>query len=219
MKVGTDGVLLGAWTSVHNCKTILDVGTGTGLIALMLAQRCSALIDAIDIEYNACTQANENVASSSFGKQVRIHHQSFDKFAQTANRLQYDLIVSNPPYFITSLQSPDNKRTIARHSESLSFMDIIEKGRSLLSPTGRITLIVPFEQGEILSDFITEKQMVIIKRVDVYPTPAGNPRRILVELSMSQSLSCSCFHDKLIVEESRHRYTAEFQNLTHDYYL
>ncbi len=216
MKVGTDGVLLGAWTSVTNCKTILDVGTGTGLIALMLAQRSKAQIDAIDIEQDAFVQASENVAASPFYEQIKICHQSFDDFTLIPDHT-YDLIVCNPPFFFKSLNSPDNKRNIARHTEGFSYMDLIEKGKSLLNPKGRISLIIPFEQGKELVNFILNQQMSIIRQTDVYPTASSSPKRILVELSKDQSTPC--LRDRLVIEESRHKYTLDFQLLTKDFYL
>ena len=113
MKVGTDGVLLGAWASTERCQRILDVGTGTGLIALMLAQRSTAILDAIDIDSDACLQAQENIAKSPFANRIQVYQTSLSEYMPDEN-IKYDLIVSNPPYFIDSLKCPDTKRNLAR---------------------------------------------------------------------------------------------------------
>ena len=116
MKVGTDGVLLGAWAGTESCNRILDIGTGTGLIALMLAQRSKAAIDAIDIEADACLQAQENAESSLFAGRINVFHSDLVDFAQASTHL-YDLIVSNPPYFVDSLKCPNLQRNTARHTD------------------------------------------------------------------------------------------------------
>ena len=123
MKVGTDGVLLGAWASTERCQRILDVGTGTGLIALMLAQRSTASLDAIDIDLDACLQARENIAKSPFANRIQVYQTSLSEYMPDEN-IKYDLIVSNPPYFIDSLKCPDTKRNLARHTDTLSLPDL-----------------------------------------------------------------------------------------------
>ena len=146
MKVGTDGVLLGAWTSVENTRSILDVGCGTGLISLMLAQRCQAIIDALDIDPAACMQARENADRSPFGQRLQVIHRPFaDCVTEFAGIRQYDCIVSNPPYFINSLKCPDKQRNQARHTDTLSLDELISGSKQLLSPGGRLCLILPFD--------------------------------------------------------------------------
>lgn len=216
MKVGTDGVALGAWASVKDTLTILDIGTGTGLIALMLAQRCHALIHAIDIDEETCAQAKENISTSPFADQIRVWHNSFDTFT-TSNPMKYDLIISNPPYFNRSLKNPDAKRAIARHTDTLSFTDIIEKGKKMLTPQGRIALIIPFEQEKDLIDSTEKHQMFIIRQTNVFPTQEAKPKRILVELA--STTPTLLIKNNLIIEISRHQYTEVFKTLTKDFYL
>ena len=128
MKVGTDGVLLGEWASTERCQRILDVGTGTGLIALMLAQRSTAILDAIDIDSDACLQAQENIAKSPFANRIQVYQTSLSEYMPDEN-IKYDLIVSNPPYFIDSLKCPDTKRNLARHTDTLSLPDLLRGTR------------------------------------------------------------------------------------------
>jgi len=216
MKVGTDGVLLGAWVRTENAKRILDIGTGTGLIALMLAQRSDARIDAIDIDISAFQQASENVCSSSFAKQIEVYHSSFSDFMQKTN-VPYDLIVSNPPYFTQSLKSPDDLRTKARHDDSLPLDNLITGAKSLLAETGRLALILPIEHAQRLDDILVDINLYKIRQTNVAPVIHGNIRRILVEISAQKTENIK--PDLLTIEKERHVYTEEYRLLTKDFYL
>ncbi|SEG05013.1 tRNA1(Val) (adenine(37)-N6)-methyltransferase [Parabacteroides chinchillae] len=215
MKVGTDGVLLGAWANTYLCKNILDVGTGTGLIALMLAQRSTAQADAIDIDADACLQAKENIQASIFAGQINIYHTSFEEYIKQTDK-RYDLIVSNPPYFTDSLKCPDHKRTTARHTESLQLFDLITGCLQIVTSNGRIALILPFDKKEELMKIAEENKLFAIRITNVIPVPGAEPKRILIELSPAQSLK---IENELTIEKARHQYTPEFKALTRDYYL
>ena len=160
MKVGTDGVLLGAWAGTESCSRILDVGTGTGLIALMLAQRSKAVVDAIDIDADACLQAQENAESSLFAGRINVFHSDLVDFAQASTHL-YDLIVSNPPYFVDSLKCPNLQRNTARHTDTLTLEDLLQYSRKLLAPQGRIALILPYDQKDRLTDCIQTQNLFL----------------------------------------------------------
>lgn len=217
MKVGTDAVLLGAWASTEYCKSILDIGTGSGIIALMLAQRSHAEIDAIDIDADAFTQANENVACSPFANRIKVIHNSCSKFATAESVKRYELIVSNPPYFANSLKCSDSKRTIARHTDNLSLYELVSDACSLLSPTGRIALILPYEQLIEVEEIARQNALHISRQTDVIPIPGAQPKRLLVELSApSEGIKKQ---NTLIIEETRHQYTPEYIELTKDFYL
>ncbi|MDL2282241.1 methyltransferase [Parabacteroides sp. OttesenSCG-928-G06] len=216
MKVGTDGVLLGAWANTEHANYILDIGTGSGLIALMIAQRSQAQIDAIDIDNGAYIQACENSEASPFAKQINIYHQSLEDFAATTNR-RYDLIVSNPPYFIDSLKPPVEKRALARHTDSLRLNDLISHSLSILSDNGRIALILPYDQEKELVDILTQEKLFIIRQTNVIPVAGGSPKRILVEITRKENLMFQ--KEELTIEIERHKYTSEYQTLTRDYYL
>ena len=217
MKVGTDGVLLGAWAGTESCSRILDVGTGTGLIALMLAQRSKAVVDAIDIDANACLQAQENAESSLFAGRINVFHSDLVDFAQASTHL-YDLIVSNPPYFVDSLKCPNLQRNTARHTDTLTLEDLLQYSRKLLAPQGRIALILPYDQKDRLTDCIQTQNLFLSKEVSVIPVPDTQPKRLLAELT-SEPPASPTFSDRLTIEIARHRYTDEYINLTKDFYL
>lgn len=217
MKVGTDAVLIGSWTDVKNTKNILDIGTGCGIIALMLAQRSAeSRIVGIDIEKEAVQQANENFDNSPYKDRIIAHSASLQSYAEVCE-MKFDLIVSNPPYFINSLKCPDKKRNRARHTDSLTLEDLFEGSKKLISEKGRIALVLPYEQkDELLS--IAKKEGYFLKHfTEVIPTPASSPKRLLVEFSLLPSEIC--VKDRLTIELSRHVYTDQYIELTKDFYL
>lgn len=217
MKVGTDAVLLGAWADTSFCRNILDIGTGTGIIALMLAQRSQATVEAIDIDKEACVQATENVAASPYTERIKVVHASCADFAASNQQKRYDLIVSNPPYFINSLKCPDNKRTVARHTDTLLLSDLIREAQTLLSPSGRIALVLPYERLEEVKALASANHLYICRQTDVIPTPGAAPKRLLVELSTTEENIKN--RDTLTIEEARHQYTPEYIALTKEFYL
>ena len=149
MKVSTDGVLLGAWTQCEGAQRVLDIGTGTGLLALMIAQRCQARIDAVEIDPDACEQAKENFQSSPWSERLQLVAMSFQAFCKT-NPEPYELILSNPPYFSNSLRSADEKRNTARHNSTLLPKELITGVEALLKDQGICSLILPFDEGQQL---------------------------------------------------------------------
>ena len=217
MKVGTDAVLLGAWADTSFCRNILDIGTGTGIIALMLAQRSQATVEAIDIDKEACVQATENAAASPYTERIKVVYASCADFAASNQQKRYDLIVSNPPYFINSLKCPDNKRTVARHTDTLLLSDLIREAQTLLSPSGRIALVLPYERLEEVKALASANHLYICRQTDVIPTPGAAPKRLLVELSTTEENIKN--RDTLTIEEARHQYTPEYIALTKEFYL
>lgn len=217
MKVGTDAVLLGAWADTSFCRNILDIGTGTGIIALMLAQRSQATVEAIDIDKEACVQATENAAASPYTERIKVIHASCADFAASNQQKRYDLIVSNPPYFINSLKCPDNKRTVARHTDTLLLSDLIREAQTLLSLSGRIALVLPYERLEEVKALASANHLYICRQTDVIPTPGAAPKRLLVELSTTEENIKN--RDTLTIEEARHQYTPEYIALTKEFYL
>jgi tRNA1Val (adenine37-N6)-methyltransferase len=216
MKVGMDAVLLGAWTNVNNAEKILDIGTGTAIIALMLAQRSASFIDGVEIDEAACNQAAINVSNSLWSKRINIFHTSIQDYWKSSS-LEYDLIVSNPPYFINSYKAPSEKRTTARHADSLTHEDIIKAVSALLNPAGRLCLILPFNESLIFKQKAIEHYLYCNKLTFVKPRADKNANRVLMEFSFKEE---PAVENELIIEESqRHHYTSDYKFLTRDYYL
>ncbi len=217
MKVGIDGVLLGAWAPVDSsANRILDVGTGSGLIALMLAQRSNAMIDAIDLDEGAVRQTDINVAASDWNNRIRVQHQSLQNFAETQTKV-YDLIVSNPPFFISSLKAPDEARTIARHADTLTHEELLKYASELLKKTGRMCVILPVNEGLRCVESAWKFGLYCHQCVHVYPKPKSEPKRLLLEFGFTaRETQLSSIE---IETAERHQYSAAFTALAKDFYL
>ena len=215
MKVGTDGVLLGAWTSVESAHRILDIGTGTGLVALMLAQRSlpDANIVALEIDEAAGGQARENIIRSPWKEREEVVQADFRKYRSSD---KFDVIVSNPPYFEESVLPDEHTRINARHTVSLNYDDIFRCSADILAATGRISLIFPFSMEEQVEKSAMRQGFFPIRKTYVSGTPRSLPKRILEEWGRYESLYES---DSLVIEEKRHSYTPEYIDLTRDFYL
>lgn len=216
MKVGTDGVLLGAWADCENAKTILDIGTGTGLIALMLAQRSTAHIDAIEIDQSASEQAGENVTKSPWKSRISVINKSLQQFTEQIDK-KYDLIVSNPPFFQNSLYAPNQSRTNARHNASLEYEDILDASLKLLSNNGTLSLILPYLEGTMFIVKAAEKGLYCVRQTNVLPNPGKAPKRLLLEFT---KIKKPLVEQEIIIElNKRHEYSDAYKNLTRDFYL
>lgn len=179
MKVGTDGVLLGSWA--NGGEHILDIGTGTGLLALMMAQRFEkSLIDAIEIEENAYQQAAQNVAKSVFKDKINIIHSSLQNFAKS-NINQYDSIVCNPPYFVNSLKNNKKSKTIARHNDTLPFNELISLAYKLLKTEGTLSLVLPVNIFPLIETEAVIYGFFLNRKISIKTTEKKQPKRVLVE--------------------------------------
>lgn len=213
MKVGTDGVLLGAWADVCGAKRILDVGTGTGLVALMLAQRSDAMIYAIEIDSDAAQQAKENAGRSPWSDRVTVVEADFREYVPDK---QFDLIVSNPPYFVNSLKSPDASRSMARHSNSLSCYDLIEGVSKLLSADGIFALVIPADLSTLVKQTALQYNLHPCKQLDIRTKPDATIKRTLIAFRFGAQCCCA---EEILVELNRHVYSPEYISLTKDFYL
>ena len=214
MKVGTDGVLIGAWASVRaNDRTILDIGTGTGLIALMLAQRNpEAEVVAVEIDSESAAQARDNVAASPWSDRVTVEECAVQDFVSD---LKFDLIVSNPPYFVDSQKCPDGSRNTARHTDTLSFSELMKAAERLLAPNGRFAVIVPAESA---MSVIAAGNMHLVRRCDVRTKPSAQPKRVMLEFS--PRFEGAALREELTIGDGTNGgYSPEYVALTRDFYL
>ncbi|MFB2839386.1 tRNA1(Val) (adenine(37)-N6)-methyltransferase [Floridanema evergladense] len=215
MKVGTDGVLLGAWANITNTQQILDIGTGTGLIALMLAQRSSAQIDAVEIDLDACNQARENIQNSPWSNRIQVYHNSIQNYTINCPK-RYDLLISNPPFFINASKAAIEARSLARHTDFLNQLEILQTAEKLLCEHGRLAIIYPTEQAEIFQEKAEKLGFYCQCKLHVKSTLESPIKRILLEFGKSQ---LECQESAIVIETARHTYSAEFVNLIKDFYL
>lgn len=217
MKVGTDAVLLGSWITPNGSAKILDIGTGTGVIALMLAQKSNATITAIDIDANSTEQARINVQESVFREKINVIHTSFQELTKSSE-LQFNLIVTNPPYFIDSHKSISDKRSIARHTDTLSFDDLLDGVKKLLEPKGKFCLILPKKEALLFREMAIAKGLYLSKLLRVRTRKEkDSEKRHLMQFEFKES---EFSETTLVIEEDSHRnYTQEYKAFTKEYYL
>ena len=214
MKVGTDGCLLGAWFGTDGCKRILDVGTGSGLIALMTAQRSNALVTGVEIEETAAAQAAENVKNSPWSDRVEIICCDYTKFTPSE---RFDAIVSNPPYFANSLKCSDSNRTLARHNDSLSPALFFKKTKEILADNGKVSLVLPTDELPLWAENATIYGFSLHRVLHVHTTPRKPAKRVLAEFGRQ---ACNTpVREDLILENSPGEYSAETTALLRDFYL
>jgi len=214
MKVGTDGVLIGAWANVHHAKHILDIGSGTGLIALMAAQRSRASIIGIEINQEAAIQAQENVYISPWKERIRIIHTDLKAFR---TNILFDSIISNPPYFSNALKCPNNKRNIARQDNALSFRELIQYTAKLLHPQGEFSVIIPACEVDKVLGLAIENKLYPSRKTWIKTTPRVSPKRCMLAFRLTPE---DRVEEKiLIIETASSVYSKEYQKLTRDFYL
>lgn len=213
-RVGTDGVLLGAWVNIQSTTCILDVGTGTGLIALMLAQRVqNAQIIALEPHFEAFSLAQENTAASPFSQRLSVLQCTLQQFQSSEN---FDLIVSNPPYFENSLKPPTATRQQQRHADSLTPTDLLEGANRLLTPNGKLAVVLPIREGEKFIQIAQSFEFWPSRRCNLF-TKASKPiERLLLELSKTKA---TCMNESLTLLTSEGNRSAEYQKLTSGFYL
>ncbi|SHF95859.1 tRNA1(Val) (adenine(37)-N6)-methyltransferase [Flavobacterium defluvii] len=218
MKVGTDGVLLGSWAPIHhNPFSILDIGAGTGIIALMLAQRTHAeQIDALEIDEDAYEQAVENFESSPWGDRLFCFHAGLDEFIEEPEE-EYDLIVSNPPFYSEDYKTDNEQRDLARFQDAMPFDEIVEAADLLLSDNGILAVIIPFREEEKFTALAKDFELYPIKITRVKGTSKSEIKRSLLAFSRNEVSEIEI--NELIIEIDRHVYTPEYIELTKDFYL
>jgi tRNA1Val (adenine37-N6)-methyltransferase len=218
MKVGTDGVLLGAWCSLESLpKTILDIGTGTGIISLMLAQRSSAIsIDGVEVDPSAYMQTVDNFENSDWSDRLYCYNTSFQKFVDDTNKETYDLIVSNPPFYTEDYITKNSSRNKARFTSSLTFKELIGGISKILSKSGFFSTIIPFKEESTFICLAEQHSLHLNKICRVQGNKNSDIKRSLMTFSFNK---VKISETNLIIENSRHKYTKEYEELTNNFYL
>ena len=215
MKVGTDGVLLGAWADFTSAHNILDIGTGTGLIALMAAQRSNATIIGVEIDSTAANEAKENINASPWQKRISVINSDITHIIKDLKK--FDHIVSNPPFFMNGILAPDSSRATARHCNSLNFSSLISIAYNRLSKNGKLSFISPYDNKENIIYNATLYNMTISRYTEVYSNPKKVvPVRILWELTLQHTTTDK---SKLYIRDIDNKYSSEYINLTKEFYL
>ncbi|MDO6595476.1 methyltransferase [Oceanihabitans sp. 2_MG-2023] len=217
MKVGTDAVILGAWTSVkQNPFATLDIGAGTGILSLMLAQRSSAeVIDAMEIDENAYEQCVDNFENAPWADRLFCYHAALEEFTEEIED-KYDLIISNPPFYSEDFKTADTSRDLARFQDAMPFSHLIESVASLLVEDGIFSVVIPFKEETNLIDLASKVKLFPNRILHVKGSPSSEIKRSLLEFSFRES---EIQKEELIIETARHQYTEDYINLTKDFYL
>lgn len=214
MKIGTDGVVLGSWTRLPNKGNILDVGTGTGLVALMAAQRSGCHIVGVEIDDVAAQEARMNVESSPWRDRVDIVNDDFVNFASSTS-LRFNLIVSNPPYFYTGLKAAAS-RGVARHGGALNYESLISLGSKLLTDDGEMSIIAPCDEFDNICYYSTLARLNLIERLNIVTRANRQPLRVICRLS---KINAPFSNDTLTITDEEGNFTDEYKALTSDFYL
>ena len=216
MKVGTDAVILGAWLEVSSAKNILEIGTGCGIIALMLAQKSAAIIDAIDVDEDSTNEAGENFANSPWNYRLKSFHFSLNDFADKKAGI-YDLIVSNPPFFQNSLLPPSEKRQLARHNSNLSFEDFLDYGSRLLSHDGRLAVILPVSEEMKFIEIAERKSLFLLSKLEIFPKPSKPKKRVILVFSFHKTENL--ISDSIILRNENGTYSDDYKRITKDFHI
>ena len=215
MKVGTDAVLLGSWVDPNYSRRILDIGTGTGLIALMLAQKSTAEIDAVDIDESAYQQAKENFNLSEWRDRIHVFHQSFQEFSEKS-KMKYDLVVSNPPYFHHASKPCEEARLNARHNAQLSFDSLICGVKKILSDDGRFCVILPSKEGMEFLDLCQRTNLFCHEIIRVKTKAEKIEKRLMMKFGFDL---CLTTHHEIIIQEEDSSFTSEYMEMTREYFI
>lgn len=217
MKVGTDGVLLGAWVAINkHVNRVLDIGTGTGLIALQIAQRSDCeLIDALEIEPDAYEQAVANFENSDWADRLFCYHASLKEFTEEIDE-KYDLIISNPPFYNATYKALETNRALARHTKSLTFEELLQHTAKLLSKSGSCAFIIPFEEEENFLQIAKHNNLFAKRITRVKGNINTNIKRSLLQLNFENN---ALIIETMAIEIERHIYTETYKEIVQDFYI
>lgn len=217
MKVGTDSVLLGAWANLGKSQSILDIGTGCGLLALMAAQRSQAVITGIDLDGHSITSASHNFRNSPWSNRLRALNTSLQDYLVHSENGSYDHIVTNPPFFNNSLKSPEQSRNAVRHTDTLPFSLLAEASSKLLTLSGNLSLILPVAEGTQFIKLAVEAGLHLSRMTEVIPSAGKTANRLLLEFSRIPQPAPAV--ETIVIRDSERKYTEEYISLTREFYL
>jgi tRNA1Val (adenine37-N6)-methyltransferase len=216
MKIGTDAVLLGIWAEVGGVRRILEVGTGSGVISLLLASRNgNCIIDAVETDNDSCIEAGENFANSPFSARMNLIKGDFNIFA-AGNRTKYDLIISNPPFFVNDMKPEDPKKRMARHTGTLSYVQLVKGVAGLLEKSGKFCLVLPYGQRRHFLDICTRYGLFPEREMLIFPKPCKEPNRVNMELGFEKKEPVS---DKFIIRNENGTFTEMYLKTVENYYI
>lgn len=215
MKVCTDSCILGASASVEGAQRILDIGTGTGLLALMLAQRSNARIDAVEIDKAAFDQATENVSQSQFSEQIKVIHTSIQSFSMRTQQ-KYDVIISNPPFFTNHLKRREHSQNVALHSQSLQLPELAILVSYLLEKKGKFIVMLPRHEMSIIEEAAAEVKLFPFEKLHILERQQGKLIRVIASFSFQEQ---EIEEKVLYIKSEADTYTKEFVQLLQPYYL
>ena len=216
MKVGTDAVLLGAWMNPTNKKSVLDIGTGSGIIALMMAQTSDAKIEAIDVDYDSIQEAKMNFKNSPWSDNLVAIHSSLTNYVKQSKK-KYDLILSNPPYFNKNLKSSSDRKNLSKHTLTLTHEELLSGVKNLISPDGTFVVIIPFDLMDSFKNIALIESLYCNKRLIIYPTPNKPANRIILEFSLNRAIQIK--EDILTIRDESGNFTKQYKTLSQDFYL
>lgn len=215
MKLCTDAVLLGAWADYSDAKTILDIGTGSGVLALIAAQKSNAEITAIDIDEDSVVQASENFRNSKWERRLVAKWISLQEFASSSSE-KFDIIICNPPYFQDSMLSPDYKKSIAKHNEALNYSSLFALSDRLLQDNGKMNVIIPTQVFDTVKESSLKEGFCIKRKLIIKPTPHKKENRLCIEFVKKRS---NIKTEVLTIRDTNLNYSAKYRDLTKDFYI
>lgn len=215
MKVGTDALLLGIWTSIDKVARILDVGTGCGILALLAAARSQALVDAVELDESSFKEAAENFFNAPFHKRLYAIHDDFNHFAAVADQ-KYDLIISNPPFFINDMRASEKKRNDARHGDRLNYEGLCKGTSALLNKDGRFCLVLPYEESKVFIQIAATYNLHVNRQLLIIPKRGLPPNRINLELSFNTHALLS---EAFVIRETDGTFTHQYIRFFKDFLI
>ena len=215
MKIGTDAMILSAWADINSVNSVLDVGTGSGIIALMMAVRTNATIDAVELDKMSALESQDNFNRSPFSDRLSIFKNDYTAFAKNAS-IKYDLVISNPPFFINDMRPDNNQRKQARHTDSLTYEQLCLSTKQILDKAGKFCLVLPYSESKIFLEKASEIGFYLSKRLLIFPKPCKEPNRVNLELKHSSQKTI--LEEKFIIRDERGFFTQQYVDLLGNYY-